>query len=697
VSGGSLLAVLRRGLGAALFLFATLPVYRVLSGRETGLAGAYTTRFADIFSSFLWTGALLVILAALLASRFLPVASIERVVAIVGGALRRPRSVPFALLTGAVAFTLSTAFVLLAMRGHPNQIDAISQLLHARFFTLGMLSGPADVDYAFWHIQNSVVTPRGWVSQYPPGHVVLLALGLLGGVPWIVGPVMVGAIAFFTTLIADRLLPERRALARTGSLLVSTSAFVVCLGGSFMNHAPAAALLAAATWFSVRAVQDGRAWAFAAGAAVGFAFTIRPLTALSIGAATAGAAWLGNVRTLDDVKRAVGLVGRAALGASPFVLLLAAYNRTFFGHPTRFGYNVALGPGMSLGFGRDPWGNAYGPVEALGYTAADLLTLGSALLETPVSAVAVVGLFLLLVRRLSAGERVLAAWALLPVATNALYWHHGMYMGPRMLYEAAPAWILLAVLAAGRAYGALAADRRLGPIRISPRAGLAGGSAFALALGLLWLGPQRALSYVPPEDSVAAVSAPETNGPALVFVHDGWTARIAMQLAGAGMRLDSVETALRQNPTCDVQALVDAVNAQDAATRDAVLDRLDFEPRASDLPPIVQIATGNMMRVAPDAPLTAACVRQARADRNGILDVAPLVWRGDLSGGPVHGALFVRDLGPERNARLIARMPERVPMMLHTPSDMAVPQLHPYEEAVRIVWGESATAYLDDQ
>ena len=177
MSGGSLPSVLRRGLGAALFLFATLPVYRVLSGRETGLAGAYTTRFADIFSSFLWTGALLVILAALLASRFLPVASIERVVAMVGGALRRPRSVPFALLTGAVAFTLSTAFVLLAMRGHPNQIDAISQLLHARFFTLGMLSGPADVDYAFWHIQNSVVTPRGWVSQYPPGHVVLRRRG----------------------------------------------------------------------------------------------------------------------------------------------------------------------------------------------------------------------------------------------------------------------------------------------------------------------------------------------------------------------------------------------------------------------------------------------------------------------------------------------------------------------------------------
>ena len=666
-------------MGACVVLLAALPVYRVLSGAETGLAGASTIHFADIFASFLWTGALLVLLASLLAMRFLPRPAVASALTWARAALMRPRTTSFAAACGTIACALSVAFVLLALRAQPNHIDALSQLLHARFFTQGMLAGPADIDYAFWHIQNSVVTPRGWVSQYPPGHVVLLAAGLLARAPWTIGPIMVGATALFVALIADRLLPERPALARAGALLVAVSAFVICLGGSFMNHASATAFLAATAYFAVKAVQDGTRWAFAAGAAMGYAFTIRPLTALAVGGATAAAAWLGS-------RRAAGLLGRAAVGALPFMALLAAYNTYFFGRPMRFGYDVALGPGAGLGFQRDPWGNLYGPLQAIGYTSADLLMLGAALLETPISAVIIAGLLLMFVNRLTHGERILAAWALTPVAANALYWHHGMYMGPRMLFEAAPAWVLLAVLGVGRAFDALPEVRTLGRIRLSPRTGFAGGAALALAIGLFWSAPQRALGYIANDDAVVALRTPETDGPALVFVHDGWTARIAMQLAGAGMRLDSVETALRQNPTCAVQALVDAVVARDDNARAAALARLDLEPRASGQLQVVQIARGNTMRVAPGELLTPACTRQANADRNGILDIAPLLWRGDLPGGRARGPMFVRDLGPERNAELIARMAERTPMMLYLASDDALPTTQDYALAMDALW-----------
>jgi hypothetical protein len=261
-----------------------------------------------------------------------------------------------------------------------------------------------------------------------------------------------------------------------------------------------------------------------------------------------------------------------------------------------------------------------------------------------------------------------------------------MYMGPRMLYETAPAWILLAVLGVGRAFAALPAEHTFGAIHLSPRAGIAGGAAFSLAVALFWLAPQRALGYTTHQDSVAAVRTPATVGPALVFVHDGWTARIAMQLAGAGMRLDSIETALRQNPTCDVQMLVDAIVAGDANARAAALARLELTPRASELPPVVQIARGNTMRVAPGALLTPACRRQANADRNGILDLAPLVWRGDLPGGHARGPLFVRDLGPERNAQLIARMTDRTPLLMYTPTDAGMPVTREYGVAVDLLW-----------
>lgn len=667
--------LLRRVPGALLVALLAVPVHRLLADPATGLAGAATARSADVLYTFAWTGTLVVGLLALLATRLLP----ERIAARVAGRARavlaRPSAMRFALFTGALAGLLSAAFVVLVLGGRPTHLDAFTQLLHARFIAAGMPAGPMTVDPAFWQIQNGVVTERGWVSHYPPGNVLLLAAAWLAGVPWIAGPLMVAACAYFVARCTERLMPESVAVARAGALLVACSPFLVSLGGSFMNHAPAAALLAAAAWCALRAL-DVAGWAVAAGAAVGTAFTVRPLTALAIGVPVLLATWLHDRAARAATLR---LGARAAAGALPFLAFSAAYNAWFFGSPVRFGYDVALGPATGLGFGTDPWGNAYGPLQALAYSAADLTALGGALLETPVSPVLAGALLLALAPRLSHGERVLAVWALAPVAANALYWHHGLYMGPRMLYEAAPAWILLAAAALRRAW------LRAGAAGLPLRSGLAAAGAVTIGFAL-WLAPQRVAGYAPAPGDVTAVRAVDVAGPSLIFVHDGWTARLAMQLAAAGMRLDSVETVLRQNPTCEVQALVDAIVAGDAGARAARLAELDLEPRAHTLPPVLTIATGSTIRIDPVVPPTPACVRQAMADRNGILDLAPLAWLGDVPGGPVRGALYVRDLGPARNAALLGQLEERTPYVLYTPADGALPVLAPYAEGMARLW-----------
>lgn len=676
----------RRAVGAGIVALATLPVYRLLASPETGLAGAATVRAADVAYAFAWTGTLVIVLVSVLSARLLPEPAIERALTSVRKLLERATPAAFAVFTGVLAFGLSAAFAWFALDGRPAHIDAISQLLHARFLAEGRIAGPTD-DMAFWHIQNSVATARGWVSQYPPGHAMLLALGLLLGAPWLVGPVAVAATAYFTTRVAERTV-EDLPLARAGAILVACSPFLVCLGGSFMNHASAAAFLSAGVWWSMRAVDDRR-WSWLAGMALGCAFTIRPLVALT-GGAIALVVWLASTPNAGAILQRTA---RAGAGALPFAGLLAAYNTWFFGSPFRFGYDVALGPSTGLGFGPDPWGNLYGPVQAIGYTASDLLGLGTALLETPLSVVLAAGLLLLLAGRLTRGQRILAAWALLPVVANMLYWHHGQYMGPRMVYEASPAWLLLAVAAVGRAWTALA-DVRIVPVSLSPRTALVGGIAAALALGA-WAAPRRASGYATPSGSVAALAAPDV-GPALVFVHDAWTARIAMQLAAHGMRLDSVETALRQNPTCDVQTLVDSEYRRDLAGAAEARASLDFEPRATGLPRTVAISTGNQIRIGGEPP-TEACIRQAGADRNGILDIAPLLWQGDLPGGAVNGARFVRDLGPERNAALIARTAGRTPYLLYTPRDGADPVLAPYAAAESVLWTPAVTgASIED-
>lgn len=670
--------IARRSLGAALAVMIVLPVHRVLSGRQTGLAGEATVAAADVGHAFLWTGSAVVILVAVLAGCLLPAGRVEAAVEVLRGTLARARPLPIALVAGGLALLLSAAFARFVLDARPTHLDAMSQLLHARFIAAGMAAGPTDVDPAFWQIQNGVITPRGWVSHYPPGHVLLLALGMLAGTVWLIGPLMVGLAAFFLALLVIRLLPERPATARAGALLVASSPFLVCLGASYMNHAPTLAALAAAIWFADRALEHGAQWSSAAGIAAGFAFSIRPLTALAVAGVVLPILWAGRLSRFARYSAA------AVLGAAPFLAGVGFYNAYFFGSPTRFGYEAALGPSAGLGFGRDPWGNVYGAVEAIGYTAADLLALGVALLESPASPVLLVALLLLLAPRLGRAERIFAAWAVAPVAANALYWHHGLYMGPRMLYEAAPAWLLLAVIAVSRAWSHARTFRMAGRMRTS----LAGGAVCTLALAF-WLAPQRAAGHAPAPTDITAVDIAVPAAPALVFVHDAWTARLAMQLAATGMRLDSVETALRQNATCEVQALVDALTAGDRDGYAAHLARLDLDPRADRLPPRVRLTTGNSIRVDPAAVPTPSCIRQVTADRNGILDLAPLVWRGDLPGGPVRGTLFVRDLGPEANAELIARMPERRPFLLHTPHDGAVPVLLPHEQGMVRLWHDT--------
>jgi hypothetical protein len=48
--------------------------------------------------------------------------------------------------------------------------------------------------------------------------------------------------------------------------------------------------------------------------------------------------------------------------------------------------------------------------------------------------------------------------------------------------------------------------------------------------------------------------------------------------------------------------------------------------------------------------------------------------------------MIVRDLGPEANARLIARYPDRVPMMLFRQQKEGPPRLVPYDVGMKTLW-----------
>lgn len=634
----------RRILGLCLVVLVAFPVFLILDpdGSTTPLdvpmrrAGWEYWSHTWGASTGVWT--LLVLAAAVLAGVF-GKGQVSRALTRIGRAIARPPTWSVATLMGLLGAALTAAVALVVFEGRPLFNDASVQLVQARYFAGGKLSGPPLAMPEFWTIQFMVQTAAGWVSQYPPAHALWLAAGMKLGGPWIAVAATMGMLGVFSVLSFERLLPGRIAAARLGAVLAVTSPMLLALAGTYMSHATVAAFAALALWLSLRAETGRAAWALAAGGAMGLMVTTRPISGLLIGAAVTAGVWLTAPRQEPGLHRPWLLRRFAwwALGGLPFAVGFGWFNARFFGSPLTLGYTAAAGPSHGLGFHVDPWGRVYGFTQALGYTSTELISLGRELLGTVLPVAALIGLYLLLARRLERGERILTAWALLPVLASALYWHHDLIVGPRMLGEAVPAWSALLVLAT------------IGLARTARRDWLSDAVAVlvlvAIGYGLAAGGQGRVVRLTGRLVPVPEVTEP---GPSLLFVHEPWQDRIGARLAARPMRLDSVRALLTQYSPCRLEgALVGAQRPEEVEDR---------------------------------------CLREATSDRfdwHGLTDYA---WRGDLPGLGDGGVLWARDLGPEVNARLIEAYAERTPLFL-LPDGEGGGQVVPYEIGVNALWG----------
>lgn len=678
-------APVRRAIGLLLVALSVLPLYRLLDPALTGTAGDHTLTQVRTAAALLWSGAALALIPFVLGLRLGADYPIERWLRALGRRISSPSTVAFASCLALLSTAAAVVFGLVVLEGRPNLIDAMAQLVHARYLAEGLGAGPTELA-EFFTFPNTVLTGRGWLSQYPPGHIAALAVGIRLGVPWLVGPVLLGVALFFTTLVAERAVPERRLALRALLTLTALSPFLIAHAGAYMNHTSAAAFTALTVYLVLRARDGSVAWALAAGGVASLALATRPLSALVMIAAVGAVAWGLPAWRQRRFGRFVRLVGAAFAGALPVTALQLWHNAYWFGAPLRFGYIAAYGPSHELGFGQDPWGNRYGLIEAIGYTSSDLTLLSGALFETTLPLVAIVGLFLLFARRIGDGERVILAWALAPVAANFFYWHHGIFMGPRMLNEVALAWALLIGIALDHLLRRLPAAARIGGRSYAPRIAATLALVIVALVSLVYMTPRRLSSFGGEYLTSLRIAAPEPPAPALVFVHGPWMSRVGSRLAAAGMRLDSIETALRQNTTCAVHRYADARD-----TPGATLPDIDFEPRADRLPPSIEISPDNYIRFRPDERLSAACIAQIRADERGVLELAPFLWQGSPPGTGPGGVRYVRDLGPDRNRSMLRHEPERTPYVFASRAPDSAPTLLPYDEGMTLLWGTTAT------
>jgi len=576
--------------------------------------------------------------------------------------VQRPSPRAFQALAALLVLALTAAFSVYCFARAPFSQDDMAQRFHAHILLTGRLFAAGEPHPEFFSITGVLDRAGRWYSMYPIGGPALLASGAALRATWLVNPVLTAVTACALYRFAATAFGEGP--ARASVILFALSPFVLIMGASEMNHVgtlalATLALAGLATWTTA---SDDRGTTRAAGViglCVGGMATIRPLDA----AAVALAIGLFQISVLArEPQRIRSLALQVIAGALPIAWLLYVNARTT-GHPFLFAYDALYGTGQRLGFHTDPLGMAFTPLRALALTSANLMRLDRYLFEWPLPGLVPLVAALLVLRHPTRWDLLLVGLIGAVIVAYGLYWAaDSFFAGPRFLYTAVPAFVILAARAPG-----LVAQSVPGPTL--RRAALL---VVPLCLCYAWITPtgvssvqMRAYYYHAGRTKLKADIAGPVEAAhltrALVFVHEPWRARLEARLRALGVTPGEADQILRTSDACRVQGALDAEDARAAADTLGRETRLRAATRAqAPVRPVAGLQADAAIFLEDGAVLTDACRQEFAVDIAGTTPYAPFL---ELSGFEPDGSLggpvvFARDLGP-RNELLRARFPDR--------------------------------------
>jgi 4-amino-4-deoxy-L-arabinose transferase-like glycosyltransferase len=381
---------------------------------------------------------------------------------------------------------------------------------------------------------------------------LLMAVGVLMGMPWLVNPLLAMVTVLLMVRLGLFLFPGRKT-ALLAAVLTLSSPYYLLMSGSMMVH-PAElfwTVLFLTAWVYWLRGKEQKRWLLVAGVALGMVLLTRQVTAVTVGGAALGlpllAALTGRFgwerfmagyqgrRRFRVLAGGVGVVGLMAL---PFWLLLLGYQWAVTGDPLQDPRLISR-PFDRPGFGLDVAGqdNAFvyeeveGKPAVVWYLDPELPprghTLARGLFNTfqnwealqehlfgwlPFLTLAFCWL-VFVVGRPSFGDWLLLAVLGAVVSVYVSYWAAGIMYGPRYYYAALPAFLLLT------ARGVVVLGRRLGGR--SGRWAAVGVLAVVIGGNLLFYLPEtvaesRGFNFVS-GGPLAAVEA-AVDGEAVVFV-----------------------------------------------------------------------------------------------------------------------------------------------------------------------------------
>ncbi len=412
---------------------------RDASGSDVAATSLDPTPLADL-GAVAATAARATALAALLIAVLAAVAARARSRPRPAAVLQR-RFAPLGVVLAVAAGALSAWVAFEVLEGLPHTPDSVVYLLQARWLLEGALWGDVGAMHGLLTVPYTYPDGIRWLAHYPPGWPALLAAGVAAGVPWLVAPLLGAAFVWLLYRTGREI--DSPAVGLTAAALALISPLARVLFGSMLSHAAAATLILAAILLALRAARGGGwAAAAAAGAALGFAFGMRPATAVAAGVPIAAALLSGALAGgWKGLERRVwaGFLGGAAAGALPFLVA----NRLVTGNALAFPYTLIRG---SM-FGPENLPFGLRNLDALlASDGAGLLGWGWPWVHGPwvVALAFSVALVPFLLRRATPADLLLGAVALCIMAAHLGTRGHGLHgFGPRYHFEAFAPLVLL--------------------------------------------------------------------------------------------------------------------------------------------------------------------------------------------------------------------------------------------------------------
>lgn len=357
------------------------------------------------------------------------------------GLLFRSRRTVFLLAVMALVFFETNAISFFYFQHMPVSVDGADYIFQAKIFADGNLYVDPPKYPEFFYFFNMIVSDK-WYSVYPPGFPLILALGIISGVPWIVNPILAALCVLFTFLIAQRLYDDR--IARGSAALMTISPFFLMLSSTYLSHTATAFFLVLSLYFYLKGLDDSQWFHFlAAGLAVGAMATIRPLTGFAASLPLCGLTlWLifrGKVRIASAMVFAFGVAVPAGF--------LLWYNSVTNGHPLTFGYAALYGEAYRIGFVKPPRtsfysGRPYTPLQAMINLNSGLHYLSVFLLGWPIPSLAFAMAPFALPSRNWRDYFLLALVLAIPVC-YFFYFCQSFLMGPRFYFSVIPPMVIL--------------------------------------------------------------------------------------------------------------------------------------------------------------------------------------------------------------------------------------------------------------